>query len=130
MMSLDTIRSMSRERAEAAATKGLIPFMVETEDLEDWRATMEMGRLPSLPFPNIGDLDPAGWETVLDGDGDAVSLFVDKTGMGSLGESALTLQQFIDALEPGYGYAIVSEGQFQIYIGKFSKVGEGGSNGT
>lgn len=51
MMSLSTIHEMSREQAEKAAAANLEPFLVEQEDLDDWRRRLEAGGMPRLPFP-------------------------------------------------------------------------------
>lgn len=97
-----------------------MPFMVEKEDLDDWIARMEMGRTPKMPFPNIGDMDPDGWERVGD------SMFVDSTGMSADGEMAahgcMSVEQMLAAMEPGFGYAIIEVGQFQLHVGKFRKL--------
>lgn len=118
MMDLATIRNMSRDAAATAAEEDRIPFAVEREDLEDWKATLAMGKLPKLPFPSIGDHVPAGFEIIEDGE-----LFVDSSGLGSESDPAITIRSLImDHIQPGFAYAITSIGQFQIYIGKFRKV--------
>jgi hypothetical protein len=38
------------------------------------------------------------------------------------GEPALTQGQFIDRMKPGMGYAVIEEGQFQVYVGEFKKL--------
>jgi len=65
-------------------------------------------------IPNFGDYRPKGFE-------ETDILFVDSSGFGQPGESALTISQFIDKIKPGYGYAIVDVGQFQIHIAEFKK---------
>jgi hypothetical protein len=112
MMSLAVIRELSRERAVLAAEARLEPFLVEAEDLEDWRRTIEAGKQPRLPFPNVGDYRPEGWEL-------KDTLFCDKSGFGAPWEPALTAEQLIERLEVGKGYAIIEEGEFQLYLGEF-----------
>lgn len=112
-MSLEMIRDMSREAAEVAATEGMVPFMVTSEDLDDWRK-WGMGE-QRFPFPNLGDHRPKGYEMTEE-------IMVDSSGMGSPGEPALTVPQLLDRLKPGMGYGITSTGQFQLYLGEFRKV--------
>ncbi len=109
MMSLSTIHEMSREQAAKASKAHKKPFIVEAEDLDLWRGGTET---PSFPFPNIGDYRPKGW-TLVD------TLFVDKSGCGSESEPAMNLRQLLARLEVGKGYAIIEEGQFQLYLGEF-----------
>ena len=106
MMGLATIKRMSRESAEKAAAAHKEPFMMWEGDAETF---------PPFPFPNIGDHRPEGWELV-------ESLFCDSSGFGSSGEAALTVEQLKERLKPGFGYAIIEEGQFQAYIGEFRKL--------
>ena len=53
---------------------------------------------------------------------------VDSSGFGQEGEAALTFEQFVDLVGTAstrgddVGWAIVSAGQFQVYIGQFSRV--------
>lgn len=112
MMSLEYIRQVSREKGLEAARQGVRPFVVEQEDIDDWKQSFPSG---GFPFPFIGDHVPAGWEEV-------DSHFVDSSGFGRPGEPALTAGQFLDALEAGYGYAITEAGQFQVYVGKFRRL--------
>jgi hypothetical protein len=113
MFSGQQIRDMERESAARAAKAGRLPFVVEREDLDDWRATEAAGALPRLPFPDLGDHVPAGWHAVDD------PLFVDASGWGSEREPALTVRGLLAALRPGLGYGIVSQGQFQVYVQAF-----------
>jgi hypothetical protein len=79
-------------------------------------------------MPNFGDYRPGGWRQVGD------DLFIDKTGRGAADEPALTQAQFLEVLvreyemgidvdgkweEGPFAYAIVEEGPFQVYIGRF-----------
>ena len=65
-------------------------------------------------IPNFGDYRPKGWE-------ETKSYFVDHSGFGSDGESALTIGNFLGKMKSGYGYAITEVGQFQLYITEFKK---------
>jgi hypothetical protein len=47
--------------------------------------------------------------------------FVDNSGFGSDSEPALTANSFLDKVKAGYYYAIISVGQFQVYIGEYEK---------
>ncbi len=65
--------------------------------------------------PNIGDYKPKGWKQTK-------TFFVDNSGLGGQDEPALTFNQFISSVKKGYGYAIVSIGQFQVYIAEFMQL--------
>jgi hypothetical protein len=106
MMDLKTIRDLSRKQAAKAARLHKKPYLFEEED---------RGSFPPFPFPNIGDYRPKGWELT-------DSYFVDKTGMGYDDEPAMPIERLIKKLKAGYGYAIIEEGEFQLYIGEFKQV--------
>jgi len=111
MMSDAAIRNLSAQAARRAAREHRIPLIVEQEDM----ATLETHL---RHIPNFGDYRPKGWELV-------GSAFVDKSGWGGDNEPALSFAQFvtwIKAQGPGFGYALIEEGQFQVYVGKFSPV--------
>lgn len=107
MMSLETIREMSRTAAATAAQVRKTPLMVEAEDIDNLA-----GHLRYMPF--LGDYVPEGWTQVND-------FFVDSSGFGESHESALTQEQFYALVKPGYGYGIIESGQFQVYVGQFKK---------
>lgn len=65
--------------------------------------------------PNIGDSKPIGFKEI-------DRLFVDNSGFGASNEPALTTEQFLAKVKAGLYYAIVAEGQFQIYIGVFEEI--------
>lgn len=103
-MSLRAIEQLSREAGERAANEErepLIAFVDKDETV--------------VKCPNLGDYVPDGWKLI-------DQLFVDKTGMGTVGEPALSIDQFIAKVKSGLGYAIIEEGEFQLYIGVFEKV--------
>jgi hypothetical protein len=114
MMSLATIDAMSDAAARKAARMGKQPhYIAEQAEINSYLEPDALGNATGFPFPNIGRLQSEGWTEV-------DRFFVDKSGGGGLNEPAMTIGQLKNALEPGYGYAIVEEGQFQLYIGKFA----------
>lgn len=106
MLSLSQIRAMARRAAARAAQEGRYPFLVEAEDIADYREGA------GFPFPFLGTHVPHGWKKVR-------AYFVDSSGFGAPGEPALTASQFIERLVVGRGYAITEAGQFQVYVGEF-----------
>lgn len=75
-----------------------------------------------MPFPfsdAVTDDVVNGWEPT------GIDWFVDSSGVGRPGESALTPDQFTAELRdyvaenPGHGFAITGIGQFQVYVGAF-----------
>ena len=62
----------------------------------------------------IKDYKPKGWQQT-------EVFFVDSSGMGAQIEMALTFKQFITHVKKGCGYAIISQGQFQVYIAEFKE---------
>jgi hypothetical protein len=117
MMSHEMIRSLSREAAGKAAKLGKRPFVIEAEDLIDWQAQISAGKVPSglRTIPNLGDYRPKGWKLI-------DSFMVDSSGMGAEDEPALTLRGFVQRLNVGMGYGLISAGQFQVVVGEFQKV--------
>lgn len=124
MMGLETIKRMSREAAQRAASEGLKPLIIEAEDLDGDVIEMIRG------IPDLGTHLPDGWKRVklerehgvYMGDNQGFgAFFVDASGFGRPGEPALTLREFIERLKPGLAYAIVEAGQFQVKIGVFEK---------
>ena len=118
MMSPSYIRQLQQEAAATAAAEGLFPFVVWPEDLAQWQAELERGEAPKLPFPNLGDYTPEGWEL-------CEEFFVDSSGLNlyDAGGPALSIAEFIGALRTDRGYALTECGQFQVYVGEFRKVG-------
>jgi hypothetical protein len=107
MMSLQSIRQLSDEQAKKAARKHKLPYVMAD--------MMEVDNFPPFPFPNIGSYVPKGWEKT------EAEFFVDD-------EPALSLNQFKAALRgyvsenPGHGFAITEEGEFQCYVTAFRKI--------
>ena len=104
MMSLRQIERLSAEAGQRAAKLKRVPLVAFCDKDE-----------AVVKCPNLGTYCPDGWKEI-------DRLFVDKTGFGSDSEPALTLEQFIDKVKEGYGYAIVEEGQLQLYIGVFKEI--------
>ena len=114
MMSLMAILAVNEEIAAEAARQRRVPFVpCSAEEVEQWRR---------LRFPNLGYYEPPGWEKT------ETAWFVDKSGVGQSCEPALTLDQFRRQLadyvdeNPGHGFAITEEGEFQTVISAFGPV--------
>ena len=76
----------------------------------------EINSFPPFPFPNYCEDDiPDDWELV-------DTLFVDKTGVGKVGEPALTIEELKSRLKVGMAYAIIDEGQFQLHLGEYQPI--------
>ncbi|KKL59091.1 hypothetical protein LCGC14_2218780, partial [marine sediment metagenome] len=76
---------------------------------------------PPFRFPNIGSMEPEGFEEVKD-------LFVDSSGFGGPGEPALTAEEFSEQLlamveesEVTLYAAVTEVGQFQLYVTVYRK---------
>jgi hypothetical protein len=118
MMGIETIKMLENKAARKAAKEKKRPYMPYDEN--EIRSYGENG--VTFPFPNIGSYRPEGW-TLVD------EVMCDKTGLGAEWEPALTTDQLKKKLlhdyaqEETYGYAIISEGQFQIVLGVFEQEG-------
>ena len=111
MRSLSTIAALARQQGRRAARAKWLPLVVEAEDMPDDACLAAYLR----HTPNIGAYRPTGWRLV-------ERLFLDKTGCGAEDEPALTFGQFLREVRragPGSGYAIVEEGESQVYVGRF-----------
>lgn len=112
MMDLATLRRMNDAAVAKAKRLRQTPYVI--------RSTRALNNMPPFPFPNIGSFVPEGWREEED-----LRLFVSKTSVDS--GPALSTSQLckrlheLRAQNPKYGYAIVDEGQFQLYIGVFTK---------
>lgn len=114
MMSLTVIRQMNEEIAAEAAQQDRRPYVPwDAEEVEHWTR---------CPLPNLGYFEPAGWERT------EASWFVDKTGHGLAWEPAMTWRHFRQQLaqyvveNPGHGFAITEEGEFQLYVSAFRRM--------
>ena len=113
MMSLEVIVAVNNEIARQAARERRVPYVPSNAD-----------EVQSPWFcPNLGYLKPKGWEKT------GQTWFVDKTGHGLDWEPALTWEQFRRQLtgyilrHPDHGFAIVEEGEFQVVVAAFRRVG-------
>ena len=113
MMSGAVIRELSRQAARKASREHKYPTIIEQEDLDALCAPLAAGRTRSLDLPFIGDWTPRGYKATEN------QYFVDSSGFGTRGERALTQEEFLDKLRPGYAYAIVEAGQFQVYVQEY-----------
>jgi hypothetical protein len=101
MMSLEYIQQLAAKQARRARRNKILPQIA-------W-----MPGDPAIAYmPNIGSYRPKGWRLLR-------KLFVDKSGFGRLDEPALTVEQFYAEVKEDFGYAIIEEGEFQVYIGEF-----------
>ena len=106
MLSVMDIRDLQEQACAKACQRNLIPYVVWPQDV---------GNIASLKrIPNFGTYRPSGWEYLQ-------SHFVDSSGFGEEDEPAMTAQAFANSLVVGRAYAIVSVGQFQVYVGEFQK---------
>lgn len=111
-MSYQQIQHDQDKAARKAAKEGEYPYSPEWHELNDHRWVKE------IPF--IGDYVPAGWELL-------ESHTVDSSGFGREDEPALTIDRFVgdcrDRFKSGrqYGYAVITAGQFQVFVGVYTK---------
>lgn len=117
MMSLHAIQQISHDAAVRACRENRIPFTVEEQDKEHWKAQFKAGTL-KFPFPFLGEYVPQAWKRT-----DRDPLFVDSSGYGREGEPALTVMATIDALTVGKAYAIIENGQFQLHLAEYERDG-------
>ncbi len=103
MMSLSLIKKMNEEACKKAEKKNVKPYVVKEGDMK---------KFPPFPFPNFGDYRPKEWDLVEEH-------FVDSSGVGRDDERALSINQFLNKLKVGHGYALIEQGQFQVFVGEF-----------
>lgn len=101
MYGLETIIAMNKKAGSYAKKNEVVPLVARYDKDE-----------AVFNCPDLGNYIPKGWKEV-------AKYFVDNSGFGMEGESALTCGQFQDNIKGGRGYAIVETGQFQVYIGEF-----------
>lgn len=107
MMDLATIKAVNKEKTELAKQDNIQPFIIESQG--------QIDNFKNFPFMHIGDHVPEGWELVN-------TYFVDASGFGADDEAALSINQFLNKLRVGFGYAVTESGQFQVYVGEFKRV--------
>ena len=127
MMSLEAIIEQNEIAARKARKGKKEPLVLDAPGVRLAR----LGQTDDLRrIPYIGGYLPKGWERVdashwsprgyFQGDNEGYgAFFVDATGLGGESEPALTRDQFAKLVRPGYGYAIIEAGQFQVKIGVF-----------
>lgn len=118
MMSAGMRRQEAEEAAKYAKANGYVPVTVTAAikrgALRQWRE----GNRPGFTVPFIGDYVPEGYTPT------NTVLFVDTSGFGDdRSELALTTEQFLEQIRPGYAYAIIEAGQFQAYIQEYTEGG-------
>src|SRR5690348_13978820 len=101
MMSLETIRELSRDAAQEAEESGKQPATFTDSQI----TVMRCGQIGALRrIPNLGDYLPNGWSRVelesghgVYGDNAGFGAFmVDSSGFGRRGEPALTISEFVE----------------------------------
>jgi len=129
MYSLAEIKRMNAETGKEARGEGYQPVIYDQDEVD----LLNSGDAYNLrKIPNIGDFLPVGWSRVnlegfdlkphgiyLGDNADCGAYFVDASGLGKKGDRALTIDEFVERIKPGYGYAITEVGQFQIKVGVF-----------
>lgn len=117
MFTSDTIVSINADAALAAAAKNLVPFIPW-----DAREINNIGIDFFRSIPNIGSLDISEtWDEV-------ESVLVDSSGCGQPGEPALTLDAALEFVikhaskSAKRGFALTSQGQFQVVLSVFDKI--------
>lgn len=100
MYNIAEIKKMNRKVAKKAGGKK--PYIVK-----------ENGEITGM-IPNFGNYRPKGFTLV-------ETYFVDSSNYGRPGEAALTFDEFREKVKKGFGYAIIEQGQFQVYVGEFEK---------
>jgi hypothetical protein len=114
MLSVEYIVSERQKEAKRASRQHRVPYIVEREDIAS---------MPPFPFPKLGIYVPKGWKLT-------DTYFVDSSGWGEEGESALTAKQLLSKLKVGYGYALREVGEFQVVVGEYLKDGTDEQNRT
>ena len=108
MMGLGTIRSIAADATRKAAKENKVPLLVQQDDMGDVKE-----HLKYMPF--LGDHVPPGYEEI-------ESFFVDGSGWGTNGGSAITQDEFFKQVKVGSCYGVTETGQFQIHISEYKKL--------
>ena len=137
MMDIETIVALNKEQGRKSKRNAIKPVRFEVEDIEQAK---EGSVTPLQKIVNLGDHVPKGWKRfntktiadklnlpfswkILNNGG----LFVDSSGLGSDNEPALSVNQFLKMISKLYelkkdlGFAICSEGQFQLTVGVYEE---------
>lgn len=114
MMSVGVRRQHADEAAGYARSQGYVPVTVTAAMKKRAMRLWHEGKHPGFTVPFIGDYVPEGY-TPTD-----IVLSVDTSGFGDRSEPALTTEQFLERVRPGYAYAIVEAGPFQANVQEYS----------
>jgi hypothetical protein len=108
-----TIANMRDAATRRAKHKGLRPYQFDAAQIAQLNAG---SNVPLARIPHMGDYEPKGFKLV-------ATHFVDSSGFGAESEPAMTIPAFmrLAVSRPQSYWAIVETGQFQIYIGEFTK---------
>ena len=137
MMDIETIVAMNKEAGNKAKRHGDKPTVFDEDDIR----MLKNGDIrPIKSIANLGDYVPKGWKrfnvnTIKDVLKlpfdwkflEKGGLFVDSSGVGTDSEPALSLRQFVETViqlvktRDDLGFAIYSEGQFQVSIGVYEQ---------
>ena len=112
MMTANTIDAIVEEQTRRAKREGRRPYLITSE--EDREKLRGIARDGGKGIPFLGGYVPKDWVRTK-----RALLFCDSSGFGQPGEPALTIAEFIDALQVGYGYATVEAGQFQVCVAEY-----------
>jgi hypothetical protein len=104
MFCLEVIKSLREQSARRAIGKQ--PFIAAMD------ADPNVAKMP-----NFGDYRAKGWRL-------KQKFFVNSSVFESDNGPALSAPQFIRKVKAGMGYAIIEEGQFQMYVGEFKRVAQ------
>ena len=113
MFDLNTLRALSNDATQKAASAKRVPYKLYTPD--------EVNYWPPITFPNLGTYRPKGWKLV-------DHWLCDSSGFGNENEPALTFNQLCDKIRKleaegkHNGYAIIEQGQFQVVLGVFKEI--------
>ena len=123
------LRETNREMAEVAAREGKRPFEVYASDWTDYIRNIDRGRRPKLRWVHLA---PEYVEELYPGEYEVIeTLFVDKTCLDlyDAGGPALSVYDLVrkgQELSQVHGNMFASihdEGQFQIYITLYRRIG-------
>lgn len=127
MMSIETMKQISRKAARESRARGEQPFFPSAFELEPG----ELEKIHNM-IPFLGDRTPRGWRMVdmtthgNHGWQGGAELFVDLTGFGDESEPAMTQRALLAKMRelgPGYGYYLSEVGQFQGFVRVVQPVG-------
>jgi hypothetical protein len=130
MMDGQTLEHLNRQATRRAARAKRAPVVIEQQDIDAYRT----GDPDAIKLHYVGDRTPRGWARIditgWPGNRDYMpapgAFFVDTWGGPSDGR-ALSQEEFVAAIKPGYGYGVIESGEFQCFVGVFRSKLAGGS---